>query len=63
MLNKPLTVDMRGAPFSVDLLGLNDKESMLMLAIDPGTSKESVMVLILDKDQVRTMEEQVKVAG
>ena len=62
-MDRPLTVDMRGQPFEVDILALNDKESMLMLAIEPGTSRENVMVLILDNDQIRMKEQPVKAAG
>ena len=62
-MDKPLTVDMRGQPFEVDLLALNDRESMLMLAMEPGTSKENVMVLILDKGQIRVREQPAKAAG
>jgi len=62
-MDRPLTVDMRGQPFEVDILALNDKESMLMLAIEPGTSRENVMVLILDNDQIRVKAQPVKVAG
>ena len=51
-MDKPLFVDMREEPFEVDLLAINEQESILLITMNIGTRKESASAFIVNKGQI-----------